>query len=514
MSSLPPAAPRIDARYRLSVVFDGDRRRYEAISAALAQSARVLYDVRQPPAGLGPFARDGQADYDVLMVDACDDEARGLALLAEADRRGCTAARVLLTRTAGDLRPDADAILPLDGLSTDTVERSVARALSRRHTLQTQAEKAAQLEIQPRRREACVTVDAAGIIHSIDDAAERLFGYACSQLAGKPLTALFPVADLLHSMTPVTAAANAGQNLWAAQQSGRAIAVHVETQAATADAGESLTVLLVRDLSESKEKESQLRESQRFLQATLNALSARIAILDERGTIMAVNEAWSSFAQAHPALKRTTAIGANYLEACMLGVSECGGEGSRTAQGIRQVMLGQRREFQLQYPVSVGASEKRWFVVRATRSRAENPCSVVVAHEDVTELHQAEDSLADLSRQNQLILNSVSEGIVGFDSAGRTIFVNHGAANMTGWSVNEMVLAGAHDFLHQAADDFTPAGSECPVCATLRDGGTRHHDAYTFRRQQGGAFPAEYPCAPIWESARLVGAVLTFRDVS
>lgn len=508
MGSRPVDDRQVESRYRLSVLFVGECRRFELVSSALSKSGRVKYNARQFPAGGAPFKPAQRPDYDVLIVDACDDDSGALRLLAETDRRGSAAARVILAPVAAETPPGADALLPLDGLTTDAIERCIARALSRRHACEAQTEKLAQHEIQPSRHEACVIVDHLAAIQSLDEIAERLFGYGSTELAGRPLATLFPNADLVASTT------SAGTDVWAAHRSGRAIPVHVALEPIDAASGNARTLLRVQDLSECKEKESHLRESQRFLQATLNALSARIAILDERGTIMAVNEAWSTFAQAHPSLVRTTSVGANYLEACMLGMSECGGEGSRTAQGIRQVMLGQRQEFQLQYAAFLSASEKRWFVVRATRSRAHGPCSVVVAHEDVTELHQAEDSLADLSRQNQLILNSVSEGIVGFDSAGRTIFVNHGAADMTGWSVNELVLAGAHDFLHQTADDFIHSGSECPICATLSDGQTRHHDSYAFRRQHGGVFPAEFTCAPIWESGRLVGAVLTFRDVS
>ena len=39
-----------------------------------------------------------------------------------------------------------------------------------------------------------------------------------------------------------------------------------------------------------------LRESERFAHSAMDALSAPIAILDEAGTIIAVNRAWRSFA--------------------------------------------------------------------------------------------------------------------------------------------------------------------------------------------------------------------------
>ncbi|HEX5444701.1 MAG TPA: PAS domain S-box protein, partial [Pirellulales bacterium] len=280
-----------------------------------------------------------------------------------------------------------------------------------------------------------------------------------------------------------------------------------------ASAPQPIIDAMVRDLSEAKESERQSRQSQRFLQGTLDALSARIAIVDDRGAILAVNEAWRRFAESQPALQRSATVGANYLEACALDLADCGREGPRVAHGIRQILLGHRHEFQLTYPLHEPGLT-RWFVMRATRFPGQGPLCVVVAHEDVTELRQVEQSLEEMSRQNQLILNSVSEGIIGFDVSGRTIFINRAAAEMTGWSDSEFVRAGAHDFLHRGEGAAERTCDDCPVCATLADGKIRHHDDHLVRRHAGGTFPVEYNCAPIWEDGRLSGAVLTFRDIT
>lgn len=270
---------------------------------------------------------------------------------------------------------------------------------------------------------------------------------------------------------------------------------------------------IVRDLTEAKETERQLRQSQRFLQGTLNALAARIAIIDSRGVILAVNDAWGHFAESQPALQRSLVVGSNYLEACSLDLADCGTDGARVAHGIRQVLNGQRQDFHLPYPYQ-GSGQCRCFVVRATRFPSDGPLCVVVAHEDVTELRQAEQSLEEMSRHNQLILNSVSEGIIGFDLDGRTIFINRAAAEMTGWSASEFVQSVAHDFLHRSGEEAPRACEDCPVCATLADGKMRHHDEHVVRRHAGGTFPVEYTCAPIWEGGKLSGAVLTFRDIT
>ena len=57
-------------------------------------------------------------------------------------------------------------------------------------------------------------------------------------------------------------------------------------------------------------------ESQRFLQAALDALSAHIAVLDADGTIRAVNAAWRRFADANGFRGARFGVGSNYLDVC------------------------------------------------------------------------------------------------------------------------------------------------------------------------------------------------------
>ena len=53
-----------------------------------------------------------------------------------------------------------------------------------------------------------------------------------------------------------------------------------------------------------------------FLRATLDALEANIAVLDEAGTIVAVNAGWEAFAHANGLELPDEGLGSNYLEVC------------------------------------------------------------------------------------------------------------------------------------------------------------------------------------------------------
>jgi PAS domain S-box-containing protein len=63
---------------------------------------------------------------------------------------------------------------------------------------------------------------------------------------------------------------------------------------------------------------------------------------------------------------------------------------------------------------------------------------------DVTDLKDAEDARRRLNLQKQSILESAGEGIWGLGSDGRVVFVNPAAAQMTGWSNEELVGKSTH----------------------------------------------------------------------
>ena len=130
------------------------------------------------------------------------------------------------------------------------------------------------------------------------------------------------------------------------------------------------------------------------MRATLDSLSAHIAIVDASGEILLTNEAWRRFARANGTSPREVSEGANYLEVCDAAAG-AGLEEARTfGEGLRSVLDGRSSEFAVEYPCP-SPTEERWFVARATRFLAGTVGkAAVVVHEDVTERKLAEEAIA------------------------------------------------------------------------------------------------------------------------
>ncbi len=158
-------------------------------------------------------------------------------------------------------------------------------------------------------------------------------------------------------------------------------------------AGHGLRMMgVVRDITSRKQAEESLRASERFLQSTLDALSANIAILDGRGTILSVNASWRAFAQANGLSWADYGVGRNYLHALAPVRREAGDGADQAEREIKALLSGELDQFWLEYACH-SPTEKRWFMMRATRFLGNEGTRVVISHQDVTERKLAEQAL-------------------------------------------------------------------------------------------------------------------------
>jgi PAS domain S-box-containing protein len=119
------------------------------------------------------------------------------------------------------------------------------------------------------------------------------------------------------------------------------------------------------------------------------------------------------------------------------------------------------------------------------------------------------------TRDLQMILNSVGEGIYGLDLKGHTTFSNPAAQKMLGYSLEEMSGKNQHSLIHHTKSNGEPYPSqECPIYLPLKDGKTHYVSEEVFWRKDGTSFPVEYVSTPIIEDKITVGAVVAFRDIS
>ncbi len=130
----------------------------------------------------------------------------------------------------------------------------------------------------------------------------------------------------------------------------------------------------------------------------------------------------------------------------------------------------------------------------------------------VVERKQGEDELRRLSRQNELLLDAAGEGIYGLDADGRATFVNPAAARMLGGRPADLVGRHAHELVHGASTRH--AADECRTLRALREAEVQRVENDVFVGADGESFPVAYIATPLLEGAEVVGAVVTFNDVS
>ncbi|HET8654578.1 MAG TPA: PAS domain S-box protein [Longimicrobiaceae bacterium] len=131
---------------------------------------------------------------------------------------------------------------------------------------------------------------------------------------------------------------------------------------------------------------------------------------------------------------------------------------------------------------------------------------LLVSARDVTERQRSEDAVRWLSRQTRLILDSAGEGLFGIDSRGGVTFINPAAGRLLGYPVAEL-MGRPHDV-------FTAGSAAAELGATLRDGLPRRSSDSGFLRRDGQMILVEYSCTPARQHGEVVGAVVTFRDVT
>jgi len=139
--------------------------------------------------------------------------------------------------------------------------------------------------------------------------------------------------------------------------------------------------------------QDQLRYTEAAKQAAiLNALPAHIAMIDNRGLIVSVNEAWRRYARTNALPIAGFGMGMNYLEICESAQGHAALESRHVAEGIRSVLAGTANPFLLEYSCH-SPTEERWFLMTATPLAGDRPNGAVIMHVDVTAERQTEASL-------------------------------------------------------------------------------------------------------------------------
>jgi len=118
-------------------------------------------------------------------------------------------------------------------------------------------------------------------------------------------------------------------------------------------------------------------------------------------------------------------------------------------------------------------------------------------------------------RQLEMLLESAGEGIYGIDLNGRCIFINGAGAAMLGYEPDEVLGRNMHYLIHHSHSncELMPV-HDCRIFKAFKEGSSCRVEDEVLWRRDGTAFPAEYASYPINDGAGVVGAVVTFTDIT
>jgi PAS domain S-box-containing protein len=128
----------------------------------------------------------------------------------------------------------------------------------------------------------------------------------------------------------------------------------------------------------------------------------------------------------------------------------------------------------------------------------------------------AEKALVESEEQLLLLMNSTAEGIYGIDLEGNCTNANKSCIESLGYKTEKDLLGrNMHYLIHHSYSDHRPMKvEECKIFLAFQQGNRTHIDDEVLWRADGTSFPVEYYSYPIFKNEQIVGAVVTFNDIT
>ncbi len=353
-----------------------------------------------------------------------------------------------------------------------------------------------------------------GLLYALNPAWERLLGWSRAEITAQPFTSFIHPDDLQATVDVLARTHIAGSQIDKLVNRWRRRDGTYATFAWSGASDGDVWCVVGRDLTGHTQLRLDAREQQEsatdFWQGTMDSLDAHVAVLAPNGEIVAVNRAWRRFEEENGACNGT--IGENYLT---LGpIDGPHASGVRARAGVEALLKGEGERFSMEYAAR-GTEGERWFTLTATRFSGPGPVSVVVAHHDITERRSMEDDALNARNHLAAVTDSMGEGLLVLDSAGRVTLMNQAAEEMLGWALKDLRGRVMHDIVHYRRPDGSPQpAAASTILQTLELCATIRAEDEIFMRRDGTELPTSYTAAPLVTTEGLEGCVIVFTDAT
>ncbi|NOJ50363.1 PAS domain S-box protein [Bradyrhizobium sp. WSM 1744] len=320
--------------------------------------------------------------------------------------------------------------------------------------------------------DAIISKDLDGIIRTWNSGAERLFGYSAREAIGKPVTILFPPGRE-DEEPAILARIRRGERIHhyetvRRRKDGTLLDISLTVSPVRDSTGKITGASkIARDITDRKEAERKLQESEQRLSELLAAIPAAIYTTDAQGKITYFNQAAVEFSGRTPVLgsdewcvtwKLFNPDGTPLPhDQCPMAVALKEGRAVRGAEAVAERPDGTRVPF-IPFPTPL----------RDSSGKVIGAINMLV---DISERRQAEtqqrlllDELNHRTKNNMQMLQSLlfSAARTAHSEEARKV-LNEASARIAAMAAAQRVLYGRSDASRFAAEEFLPA-----VCETIR----------------------------------------------
>jgi PAS domain S-box-containing protein len=267
----------------------------------------------------------------------------------------------------------------------------------------------------------------------------------------------------------------------------------------------------------------QAEASERRQRSILDNTSAAVSLKDRNGVYLVANRAWLRV------LERPGSQVLGRRDEDILPF-----DAASRRQELERRVLEESRAVEATEDWTVDGAVRHFLtVVFPVRGESDAASGLGVISTDITGQVESERRLSELStglermvaertaelaaaeERGRLILGAVRDGIFGLDAEGRVAFVNPAACEMLGFSPESAIGRSSHELFHHSRADGSPYPSEeCPMSAAYREGRACFVGDEVLWTSDRRPVPAEYGATPIRKDGQVVGAVVSFRDIT
>jgi PAS domain S-box-containing protein len=339
--------------------------------------------------------------------------------------------------------------------------------------------------------DAIVLADGEGHILTWNGAAERLFGYGVDEVIGQLLTTIMPERYRAPHLRALERVRTTGEfrlkgttvTMHGLHKNGREFPVEMSLSSWVSD-GLRFHCGIVRDITDRKAAEAQLRRQQIEQQVLLDLIPAMVWYKDAHNRILRANRRAAQSINKSVAEIEGRSTYDLYPE-----------EAEKYHRDDMEVIASEQPKLGI-VELYAGSNGKRWVQTDKVPYRdAEGNMGVLVFAQDVTERKRTEEALRESEQRLRVMVESALNGMVMVNADGKILLVNAHLATQFGYD--------RHELLGQPVDRLVPdrfrAGHPERHSAFFSNPGLRTTGRHDFigLRKDGTEFPAAIILTPM-----------------